>query len=113
MGKDLVDIYTFGHFISGVLVQILVSASTNLSLTSNFVITNFFHILLEVLETDVNKNGKTVETFKNHVSDIVVFVIGWLIAYYNKMKVPEKYVGMLWFVLLMFTIRDLFAENFI
>jgi hypothetical protein len=113
MGKDLVDIYTFGHFVAGLLSQTLVSTSTNLSLTSNFVITNLFHIFIEFLEKDKNKNDEIVETFKNHISDIIIFIIGWLVSYYNNIKVSDKYIGILWSVLIIGTIKEVFRENFI
>lgn len=113
MGKDLVDIYTFGHFIAGLLSQTLVSTSTNLSLTSNFIVANFFHILIEFLEKGIDKNGKIVETLKNHISDIIIFIIGWLVSYYNNIKVSERYIGILWFVLLIGAIKEIFRENFI
>ncbi len=98
-------IYTFGHFIAGLLSQTLVSTSTNLSLSSNFVITNLFHIFIEFLEKDKNKNGEIVETFKNHISDIIIFIVGWLVS--------DKYIGILWSVLIIGTIKEVFRENFI
>lgn len=79
MGKSFLDIWSFGHFLSGFITFLLLK-SIQINLFTNFFIANGLHFILEILEKNQTPNGIILETFDNHFGDIITFLLGWFIA---------------------------------
>jgi hypothetical protein len=111
MGIKLVDGYTVGHFAGGILTCSLLKYS-NIPVGINFVIANGIHYLMEKNERSVAPNGRVLETMENHIGDIIVFFVGWMIAYILRMDryITSKNVSGLWIVLLFFTAWEILRE---
>ena len=78
MGIKIVDRYTIEHFCFGIIFQISLK---NLSINYNFLISNGVHLLIELLENNINPyTGEKLESKKNHISDIIFFFFGWLVS---------------------------------
>lgn len=78
MGINFVDCYTIAHFCFGIIFQI---SFKNLSINHNFLISNGIHLLIELLENDINPYTKEkLESKKNHIGDIIFFFFGWLLS---------------------------------
>ena len=73
MGISYVDIHTLGHLFGGILSCSLIKYS-NIPVLLNFVIANGFHYMIEKTEKSVAPNGRVLETYENHVGDIVAFL---------------------------------------
>ena len=111
MGLSYFDKWTIGHLFGGVLSCSLIQYS-NISYLYNFGIANGIHYIIERIEKSVAPNGCVLETYENHISDITVFFIGWMLAYYFRFDryVTSKNAPVLWFVLLFFTSIEFLRE---
>lgn len=111
MGISYVDIFTLGHLCGGVLSCSLITYS-NIPVLLNFVISNGFHYMIEKMEKSVAPNGRVLETYENHIGDIVAFFVGWMIAYVLRFDryVTSGNVSFLWIVLLGFIMKEILRE---
>ena len=111
MGISYVDIHTLGHLFGGILSCSLIKYS-NIPVLLNFVIANGFHYMIEKTEKSVAPNGRVLETYENHVGDIVAFFVGWMIAYVLRFDryVTSGNVSFLWIVLLGFIMKETLRE---
>lgn len=111
MGISYVDIHTLGHLFGGILSCSLIKYS-NIPVLLNFVIANGFHYMIEKTEKSVAPNGRVLETYENHVGDIVAFFVGWMIAYVLRFDryVTSGNVSFLWIVLLGFIMKETLQE---
>ena len=68
----------------------------------NFVIAYGIHYLIERNEKSVAPNGRVLETYENHIGDIIAFFVGWMIAYVLRLDryVNNKIAPVLWIVLI-------------
>lgn len=103
MGKKLWDKYSIRHFIFGSLSFVLVK-SINIPIYLNFILTNGVHLLIELIENNISPSGKILETNINHISDIVLFLLGWSLAYYSNLykfynKIPTIIKIIFWILL--------------
>ena len=101
MGIKYVDKDTIGHFCGGVLSCILLQYS-NVPVAYNFILANGVHYMIERTEKSVAPNGRVLETYKNHIGDIIAFFVGWVIAYVLRLDryVTSKIAPILWVVLI-------------
>ena len=111
MGIYYVDISTLGHLFGGILSCSLITYS-NIPVLLNFVIANGFHYMIEKTEKSVAPNGRVLETYENHIGDIVAFLLGWMIAYVLRFDryVTSGNVSFLWIVLLGFIMKETLRE---
>jgi hypothetical protein len=111
MGISYVDVFTLGHLCGGVLSCSLITYS-NIPVLLNFVIANGFHYIIEKTEKSVAPNGRVLETYENHIGDIVAFFVGWMIAYVLRFDryVTSGNVSFLWIVLVGFIMKEILRE---
>lgn len=88
--------------LSGYLFRM--SGYTNLT---NFLITNGFHLFVELIEKSEYK-GIILESYANHVTDIILFFVGWIISF----DIPDANVPFLWIILICATITEVYREIF-
>ena len=106
MGNKDFDFWSLGHFMMGVLSGYLFRMSGYTNLT-NFLITNGFHLFVELIEKSEYK-GIILESYANHVTDIILFFVGWIISF----DVPNANVPFLWIILIGVTIKEVYREIF-
>ena len=113
MGLNYFDKWTLGHLFGGILSCSLIQYS-NIPVAINFTIANGIHYLIEKIEKSVAPDGSVLETFENHIGDIISFFIGWMIAYYYRMDryITSKIAPILWFALLLSTALEILREIF-
>jgi hypothetical protein len=101
MGIEYVDKDTIGHFCGGVLSSVLLQYS-HVPVAYNFILANGVHYMIERTEKSVAPNGRVLETYKNHIGDIIAFFVGWVIAYVLRLDryVTSKIAPVLWIVLI-------------
>jgi hypothetical protein len=58
--------------------------------------------MIERTEKSVAPNGRVLETYKNHIGDIIAFFVGWVIGYALRLDryVTSKIAPVLWIVLI-------------
>ena len=101
MGIEYVDKDTIGHFCGGVLSSVLLQYS-HVPVAYNFILANGIHYMIERTEKSVAPNGRVLETYKNHIGDIIAFFVGWVIGYALRLDryVTSKIAPVLWIVLI-------------
>ena len=101
MGIEYVDKDTIGHFCGGVLSSVLLQYS-HVPVAYNFILANGVHYMIERTEKSVAPNGRVLETYKNHIGDIIAFFVGWVIGYALRLDryVTSKIAPVLWIVLI-------------
>ena len=111
MGIEYVDKDMIGHFCGGVLSYVLLQYS-HVPVAYNFILANGIHYLIERNEKSVAPNGRVLETYENHIGDIIAFFVGWMIAYVLRLDryVTSKIAPILWVVLLFFTALEFLRE---
>ena len=114
MGKKILDKHSIRHFIFGSLSFVLVK-SINIPIYLNFILTNGVHLLIELIENNISPTGKILETNINHISDIVLFLLGWSLAYYYNLykfykKFPSIIKIILWLILSFEIIHEIYRE---
>ena len=111
MGIEYVDKDMIGHFCGGVLSSVLLQYS-HVPVAYNFILANGIHYLIERNENSVAPNGRVLETYENHIGDIIAFFVGWMIAYVLRLDryVTSKIAPILWVVLLFFTALEFLRE---
>lgn len=96
MGIDYVDISTIGHFLGGFTSSLLLKR-TGMNKYINFILTNTIHGIIEFIEKPTRPDGTVLESTKNHIGDIIAFLIGWFCGIsFNS----EKYINKYWLVFL-------------
>lgn len=113
MGLSYFDKSTIGHFGGGVLSYSLLQNS-KLPILVNFVFSNGIHYLIECNEKNVAPNGRVLETYENHIGDIIVFLVGWILAFLFR---TDRYVTTgnapwLWVVFLICVALEIYRENY-
>ncbi len=114
MGIKYFDFYSFGHIGGGLLSYSLIQHS-NIPTVYNFILANGIHYyFIEKIEKSVAPNGRVLETYENHIGDIICFLVGWMVAYSLRFDryVTSKNSTFLWFVLLFFTANEFLREIF-
>ena len=101
MGIEYVDKDTIGHFCGGVLSSVLLQYS-HVPVAYNFILANGVHYMIERTEKSVAPNGRVLETYENHIGDIIAFFVGWVIGYALRLDryVTSKIAPVLWIVLI-------------
>ena len=110
MGLSFVDIHTVGHFIGGVISRLVIFPN---NIRLSFIISNIGHLIIELLEKNKNSNGIIVETSINHLGDILFFLLGWIIANYYYIKLPNNIYYILLIVLLIICSKEILREFYI
>jgi hypothetical protein len=113
MGVNFFDYWSLGHCFMGSLSQALLQRiDTNILV--NFMLTNFAHLMIEYFEKDV-KYGKLEESYVNHMTDIIFFLLGWYIAYVINFSkyIPEKSVSILFGILILTFLKEVLIELYI
>lgn len=110
MGLTPYDLWSVGHFSMGIVSYYLLK-KMNIETVENFVISNGIHLMIEFIERSC-VDGKVVETFENHVADVILFLIGWLISMNIKSEnlIPNVFVPFLWSVLIFTTLKEILQE---
>lgn len=120
MGTELIDNWSLGHFLGGVLARLVIFPN---NVGISFILSFIIHLGCELLEHRENPStGKILETNKNKVSDMVMFLLGWTLIQllYERIKVWRVYNNkIVYFVLLVIFVygtvleylRELFPYN--
>jgi len=110
MGLTPYDLWSVGHFSMGIVSYYLLK-KMNIETVENFVISNGIHLMIEFIEKSY-VDGKVLETYDNHVADVVLFLIGWLISMNIKSEnlIPNVFVPFLWSVLIFTTLKEILQE---
>jgi len=107
MGIQYYDIYTIGHFISGVISRLIIFPSNRLK---SFYTSNGIHLLIEMMENNYHPNGTQLESFKNHVSDCIAFFIGWVLIDLLDITISKSIYYILLFILFIFGFSEITRE---
>jgi len=111
MGIEYIDIYTVQHLVGGLLSQTLLN-STGMSMHANFLISNGVHTFMEYGEHSVSPTGKKLESTRNHVTDILAFLLGWIVSLYFQIDIPEQFRTVAWIILGSATVKEFARELF-
>jgi hypothetical protein len=113
MGIKYFDKDTIGHFCGGVLSYTILQYS-NVPATLNFVIANGIHYMIERTERSVAPNGRVLETYENHLGDIIAFLLGWIVGFALRSEryVNHKIASVLWIVLIYNYSAEILREMF-
>jgi hypothetical protein len=116
MGVNILDYYSILHLLWGSITFTLIN-SINIPLYFNFILTNGLHLLIEILEHNKSPTGKILENTTNHISDILFFLIGWLLAFkfnFNKFykNFPLYIKIILWVILILQFLEEIMRELF-
>ena len=110
MGLTPYDLWSVGHFSMGIVSYYLLK-KMNIETVENFVMSNGIHLMIEFIERSY-VDGKVLETFENHVADVVLFLLGWTISMSIKSEnlIPNMLVPFLWSVLIFTTLKEILQE---
>jgi hypothetical protein len=111
MGIQLVDSYSMGHFMIGLLSFPLLS-KFKLPIYTNFLLSNGLHLYIEFIENNTTLDGKILETNKNHIGDIICFLIGWGIGYFYNISIPDYLFLFVFFFVVFVTYKEITQELF-
>lgn len=113
MGREAFDVWSIGHFLMGSLSQSLLQKA-GISTPVNLILTNFIHLAIELFEKDI-KYGKVAESFENHITDIILFLSGWYLAYMINISqyIHEDAVQMLWAMVFLVIVKEILVEIYI
>jgi hypothetical protein len=111
MGISSFDTDSIGHVLGGMLAYSLLEYN-DVPILYNFGIANSVHYMIERMEKSVAPNGRVLETYENHVGDIISFFVGWMFAYYCRM---DRYITpgnsfILWIVLIGYMSKEMLRE---
>ncbi len=110
MGTTIIDVWSFGHLIGGVLGRLTIFPNNNVL---SFIITFILHVIVEVIEHEINPNtNKIIENKINKFTDIIYYIIGWIIAdiYYEDLKLHGIYYYFYLFIFLLGTLLIILRE---
>lgn len=120
MGTVLIDVWSFYHFIGGILARLVIFPNNVLL---SFIISFILHLVCELIEHTKNPHtGQKLENTKNKVSDMIMFCLGWLVVqmFYVYIKKSKTYNNKkVYFILLSMFIagtvleymREIFPNN--
>jgi hypothetical protein len=110
MGLTPYDLWSVGHFSMGIVSYYLLK-KMNIETLQNFMISNGIHLMIEFIERSY-VDGKVLETYENHVADVVLFLLGWTISMSIKSEnlIPNVLVPFLWSVLIFTTLKEILQE---
>jgi hypothetical protein len=111
MGVELIDMFTLGHFMMG-FISYTILDSIKITTSSNMLLSNGLHLCIEMLEHNKTPGGLIIETNKNHIGDIVGFLLGWLISFILKIKVSIWMYPILWVFIIYVTFMEIYREVF-
>jgi hypothetical protein len=111
MGISSFDTDSIGHVLGGMLAYTLLQYS-NIPILYNFGIANGLHYMIERMEKSVAPNGRVLETYENHIGDIISFFVGWMVAYYCRIDryVTTRNSFILWIVLIGYMSKEMLRE---
>ena len=79
MGVGIYDYWSAGHFLGGYLSRAVIFPNNPLL---SLIISNVVHLLIELNEVNISSDTKVeYESTKNHISDCVFFLVGWIISH--------------------------------
>lgn len=83
MGLKYLDKWTYGHFMCGFFSRIIIFRNDR---NKSFLFANGGHLFIEILEKNETPEGHKLESYKNHLTDCIAFLLGWLIMdfYFKK-----------------------------
>ncbi len=113
MGISYFDMWSFGHLWFGILSFSLLQYS-KIPILVNFFIANGIHYFIEKNENNVAPDGAVLETYQNHIGDIFMFLLGWIIAFFFRTNnyVTSGNVPLLWIILLVTASTEILRENY-
>ena len=114
MGIKLLDKYSLSHFLFGGLSFILLK-SINIKNHMNFILANGFHLFMELNENNISPSGQILESIQNHISDILLFFLGWLVTYILKFykfyeKLPVLVKSFIWILFIFEIVKEIYIE---
>jgi hypothetical protein len=111
MGTNTIDAYSFGHFIMGAITFFLVT-KLNIPVLYNFLLCNGLHLFIEYFEHNYSPDNRLLESQMNHITDVLLFLIGWLISMYFKFQnyIPNSFIPLLWFITLVIFFEEIYRE---
>ena len=111
MGKPFFDISSFYHFGMGTISYVLLT-KINIPLVYNFLLSNGFHLFIELIENNKKPNGEILETSINHIGDILLFLIGWILGYLIQIQkyTPDVVIPFLWVLLILTAFAEICRE---
>ena len=111
MGIEYVDVYTFQHLASGMLTHSLLK-TIGVPTCTNFILSNGIHAFMEYMEQNVSPSGKRLENKRNHITDILAFLMGWCISMYFNFEIPEQYRVFAWIILGVSMAKEILREMY-
>jgi hypothetical protein len=111
MGINVFDRYSLDHFMAGFISNGLLK-SIKMSSSTNFIAANGLHLFIELLEKNESPTKKQLESNKNHVGDIICFLLGWLLSYHLNLNIPGILYPILWILLIYVTMHEIIREIF-
>jgi hypothetical protein len=111
MGINVFDRYSLDHFMVGFISNGLLK-SIKMSSSTNFIAANGLHLFIELLEKNESPTKKQLESNKNHVGDIICFLLGWLLSYHLNLNIPGILYPILWILLIYVTMHEIIREIF-
>lgn len=111
MGNFFFDISSFYHFGMGTISYLLLT-KINIPLVYNFLLSNGFHLFIELIENNKKPNGEILETSINHIGDILLFLIGWILGYLIQIQkyTHDVVVPFLWVLLILTAFAEICRE---
>lgn len=109
MGVLWFDLYTIWHLIIGLISHIIANSTTK-NIIANFIICNGTHLIIEFIENNRDPSGRMLESSINHLSDVVAFLVGWLISFILNLKASGVFLKFLWSITMMIFIKEVFRE---
>ena len=108
MGVDALDYHSLNHFVGG-FVSFICLKSIGASDLQSFTIANGVHLIIECLEHNQAKDGRLLESFENHVGDIVLFAVGWFLSRHVNIDAGVS-LPILWCVLIFVMLKEIVRE---
>ena len=98
-----IDAHAKEHMLFGFLSYFMLLPPPSNPIVS-FIICNGLHIAEEMMERTHNQYGHIIESFENHVADVLIFAYGWMLAFLSSfwwvktvslwVRVPLLFLGL-------------------
>lgn len=109
MGVKFIDIHLTGHFFYG-FISFILFKSIGTPLLLNFIITNGLHLFIECIEKNTTPSGLVIESLSNHISDVIFFLMGWILSSIIDKKPSESTLKVLWILLIYGFSKEIIRE---
>ena len=86
MAEGYVNRWTRGHFIGGIAYRLVLFPD---NIIISFVLSVFFHLLIELMEQSVHPITGTRESLEDHTGDMLSFIIGWCVGCFINPYLPS------------------------